>query len=64
MVGIYSGSCGHPFTGLIAENEEQAWAYLDDKYGSYYEGIKFGCNHDAFIIEEVKMITYDYNSKD
>lgn len=57
MVGIYRAICGYPFTGLVAENEERAWAYLDDKYGYRYEGINLGCNHDAFIIKEIKVVT-------
>lgn len=56
MVGIYKNCCGYPFTGLIAENEAQAWAYLDDKYGYRYKGVNLGCSHEAFIIKEIKMV--------
>lgn len=56
MVAIYKNICGCPFTGMVAESEEKAWAYLDDKYGYRYKDINLGCNHDAFIIKEVKLI--------
>lgn len=56
MVAIYKNICGRPFTGMVAETEKEAWAYLDEKYGHRYNGVNLGCNHDAFTIEEVEFI--------
>lgn len=33
MVGIYKYECGLKFTGIVAQDEEQAWAYLDKTHG-------------------------------
>ena len=56
MVAIYKNICGYPFTGMVAENEKEAWAYLDAKYGYRYNGVNLGCNHNAFIIKEVEFV--------
>ena len=57
MVAIFKYANGLQFTGLVAENENQAWEYLDKTYGTelYAEG-QFRCNHNAFCLKKVELI--------
>ena len=51
MYGIYKNEIGLVFTGIIAESEESAWAYVDTMYGKMKdEDGKPYCNHDAFAV--------------
>ena len=56
MVAIFEYKGGLRFTGWIAESEEKAWQFLDEKYGWRYENENFGCNHDAFCLKKVEMV--------
>ena len=62
MVAIFKMENGPKFTGLIAENEEKAWEYLDKTYGEEIYGVWYGVNRRAFEIREAKMIT-DFSKK-
>lgn len=71
MVGIYKYACGLQFTGIVAETEEDAKAYLRNKYG-YTTKVMIGrddkfnpifadkfiphYNEEAFEIKEVTFI--------
>ena len=62
MVGIYKRACGLKFTGIIAENEEKAWEYLDKKlnedfpkYAEVY-GLELTANRDCYEIRKVILI--------
>lgn len=62
MVGIYKYQNGLKFTGIVAETEEKAWAYLDKKVGEknkmqiagqwYYPK----ANRKAFEVKTVTLI--------
>jgi hypothetical protein len=56
MFGIYEYRNGLKFTGIVTATEEEAWAYLDDKYGRVWNGIKFKCNRSAFAIKKIKIV--------
>jgi len=60
MVGIYEYANGLVFTGIIAETEQKAWEYLDNKVNEEFGG-KLGfnpmkANRSAFAIKEVTVI--------
>lgn len=62
MVGIYKYENGLKFTGIIAENEEKAWEYLDKEINKRFPkfeevwGIKTKANRDCYEIKEVTLI--------
>lgn len=56
MVAIFQYQNGLKFTGWVAESEEKAWQFLDEKYGCEMYGIKCGCNHKAFHIKKIEMV--------
>lgn len=56
MVAIFQYYGGLHFTGYLAESEEQAWKFLDEKYGFTFKGENFGCNHNAFCLINAEMI--------
>lgn len=58
MVGIYKYECGLKFTGIVANTEAEAWAYLDKKYGREIGGKWYGVSRSngAFEIKEVKTV--------
>ena len=62
MVAIFKYSMGLQFTGLIAKNEEEAWAFLE-KYedGDMNRPRPAGrsINKNAYSIEPVYMIQGD-----
>ena len=58
MVGIYKYECGLKFTGVVANTEEEAWAYLDKKCGYEINGKWYGYDRrcGAYEVKEVKMV--------
>ena len=56
MIAIFKYENGLKFTGLVAESEEKAWEFLDEKYGREVYGIKYGCNHEAFCLKKVEVV--------
>jgi len=57
MVAIFKYFNGLMFTGWIAKNEEEAWAFLDEKFGYVWpDGTKDKCNRKSFAIIEAKEI--------
>lgn len=56
MVAIFKYENGLKFTGLVAESEEKAWEFLDEKYGREIYGVKYGCNHEAFCLKKVEVV--------
>lgn len=60
MVGIYEYANGLVFTGIIAETEQKAWEYLDNKTNEKPLGkLGFGpikANRSAFVIKEVTVV--------
>lgn len=51
MFGIYKYECGLQFTGIVAKTEEEAWAYLDKKYGREINGVWYGYNRECGAYE-------------
>lgn len=56
MVGIFKYASGLRFTGWVADSEEEAWHFLDEKYGKWIDGVHYGCNRRAFSIEPITHI--------
>lgn len=56
MYGIFRYANGLQFTGLIAYSEEEAWDYLDKKYGEWIHGVFYGCNRRAFEVQKLTTI--------
>ena len=57
MVAIFRYCNGLMFTGWVAKSEEEAWKFLDKKYGYIYkDGTQDRCNHEAFKIVPVEII--------
>ena len=56
MVGIYKYENGLRFTGIVANTEKEAWAYLDKTYGKEIFGQKAKCNRQAFELIELQMV--------
>lgn len=56
MVAIMEYANGLKFTGWIAESEEKAWAFLDEKYGAVRMGFKCPCNRNAFVMVAIEKV--------
>lgn len=63
MVGIYKYANGLVFTGIVANSEKEAWAYLDKKVSEkplMYRGRKLEsarkADRTAFVIKEVTLV--------
>lgn len=56
MFAIYRNQCGKPFIGVVAKTEEEAWAYLNKKYGRTINGVHYGCNRNGYIIKKVVLV--------
>lgn len=56
MYAIYQYQNGKQFTGIIARTEEEAWIYLNKKYGCTINGVHCGCNREAFVVEKVVLV--------
>ena len=56
MFGIYKFSFGLQFTGLVAETEEAAWAYIEKTYSKEIDGILFHANKDAFVVKKLELV--------
>lgn len=64
MVGIYKYKNGLVFTGIIANSEQEAWAYLDKKInetplmyrGEKLESTSRKASRTAFVIKEVTLV--------
>lgn len=62
MVGIYKYENGLKFTGIVAETEKKAWAYLDKKVGKENK-FRIGkewfypkANRNAFEVKPITLI--------
>ena len=56
MVAIFKYENGLKFTGWVAESEEKAWQFLDEKYDREIYNIKCSCNHEAFYLKKIEKV--------
>lgn len=63
MVGIYKYACGLVFTGIIANTEEEAWAYLDKEAKEWFktrypdmDDSKARASRRDIVIKELKIV--------
>ena len=63
MVGLYKYANGLVFTGIVANSEQEAWAYLDKKVSEtpiMYRGRQLEsakkASRTAFVIKEVTLV--------
>lgn len=62
MVAIYKYENGLRFIGKIANNEKEAWDWLDKTYGKEFSGVWYGASRNTFKIEEVEIVNTKNNS--
>ena len=56
MVGIYKYENGLVFTGVIASSEEEAKAYLANKYGSFEQVFSGKRDENGYPIYEYEFV--------
>lgn len=61
MVAIYKYENGLRFIGKIANNEKEAWDWLDKTYGKELNGVWCRASRSAFKIEEVEIVNIKNN---